>query len=79
MATLIKKVLRCRHDFDVLPASYNPNERPPAAFSVSGRVICLDCGKELPRDWDQVIVPQRARPAALRPWQPSPAALQNPE
>ena len=59
MARLIKKVLRCRHDFAMRPASYNPNERPPAAFSVAGRVICLDCGKELPRDWDQVIVPQQ--------------------
>jgi hypothetical protein len=60
MAMLIKKVLRCRHDFDVLPASYNANERPPAAFSVAGRMICLDCGKELPHDWDQVMVPQQA-------------------
>lgn len=59
MATLIKKVLRCRHDFDVMSASYNTNERPPAGFIVAGRVICLDCGKELPRDWDQVVVPQQ--------------------
>ena len=59
MARLIKKVLRCRHDFDVLPASYNTNERPPAAFQLAGRIICLDCGKELRGDWDQVMVPQQ--------------------
>jgi hypothetical protein len=58
VATLIKKVLRCRHDYAGLPASYNSNERPPAAFRAAGRVICLDCGQELPRDWDEISVPQ---------------------
>ena len=57
MAKLIKKVLRCRHDFTGGPASYNLNERPPAAFTVRGRTICLDCGKELPRHWDEMSVP----------------------
>ncbi|MGE5323480.1 MAG: hypothetical protein ACM3SW_11485 [Actinomycetota bacterium] len=57
MARLVRKVLRCRHDFSGGPASYNTNERPPAAFKVGGRTICLDCGKELPRDWHEVSVP----------------------
>jgi hypothetical protein len=57
MATLIKKVLRCRHDYAGVPVSYNANQRPPAAFSIAGRVICLDCGQELPRNWDEISVP----------------------
>ena len=57
MAKLIKKVLRCWHDFPGMAPSYNTNERPPSAFWVAGRVICLDCGQELPHDWDQVTVP----------------------
>jgi len=57
MAKLIKKVLRCRHDFSGGPASYNSNERPPAAFTLRGRIICLDCGRELPRDWHEMNVP----------------------
>lgn len=59
MAKLIKKVLRCRHDFAGFPPSYTPNERPPAGFNVAGRTVCLDCGKELPADWDEVSVPQQ--------------------
>jgi len=59
MAKLIKKVVRCRHDFAGVPASYTPNERPPAGFKVAGRMVCLDCGKELPAYWDQVNVPQQ--------------------
>jgi hypothetical protein len=57
MATLIKKVLRCRHDYAGAPASYNANQRPPAAFSIAGRVICLDCGQELPSNWHEISVP----------------------
>lgn len=57
MAKLIKKVLRCRHYFSGGPASYNVNERPPAAFTIAGRTICLDCGKELPRGWHEMSVP----------------------
>jgi hypothetical protein len=57
VAKLIKKVLRCRHDFPGMAPSYNTNERPPAAFRAGGYVVCLDCGHELPHDWDQVSVP----------------------
>jgi len=57
MAKLIKKVLRCRHDFPAGAPSYNSNERPPSAFKIGRYVICLDCGYELPDDWDQVNVP----------------------
>jgi hypothetical protein len=59
MAMLIKKVLRCRHDYAGVPALYKANQRPPAAFRIAGRVICLDCGQELPRAWDEVSVPQQ--------------------
>ncbi len=61
MARLIKKVLRCRHDFAGLP-SYNHHERPPAAFTVGGMVICLDCGQELPANWSDINVPPQAAP-----------------
>ena len=40
-----------------VPALYNPNERPPAAFTIGGWTICLDCGKELYRDWQEMSVP----------------------
>jgi hypothetical protein len=59
MAKLIKKVLRCRHDFPGMAPSYNTNERPPAAFKVGSYVICLDCGQDLPDQWDQVTVPSQ--------------------
>jgi hypothetical protein len=53
MARLIKKVIRCRHD-RLGVTLYGELERPPAAFRVGGSEICLDCGQELPRDWDKV-------------------------
>ncbi len=62
MARLIKKVLRCRHDFTGLP-SYNLHERPPAAFTVAGTIICLDCGQELPGNWDEINVPPQVPPS----------------
>ena len=62
MATLIKKVLRCRHDFVGMP-SYNHLERPPAAFTIGDTVICLDCGQELPEDWHEINVPSQVPPS----------------
>ena len=59
MARLIKKVVRCRHDHSGVPALYGDHERPPAAFAIGARVICLDCGEELPRNWEQVRVSQQ--------------------
>jgi hypothetical protein len=59
MARLVKKVMRCRHDQGGVPTSYGEHERPPAAFGVAGRVICLDCGQELSRGWDHVHVPKQ--------------------
>jgi hypothetical protein len=59
MAKLIKKVIRCRHDHEGVIMLHGDHERPPAAFTVAGCWICLDCGQELPRNWDQVQVPKQ--------------------
>lgn len=56
MATLIKKVFRCRHDQADTPLTCGPSERPPAAFRTSTKVICLDCGQELPFGWNEVAL-----------------------
>jgi hypothetical protein len=59
MAKLIKKVLRCWHDFPGMAPSYTTNERPPSAFKIGSHIVCLDCGYDLPHDWDQVSVPSQ--------------------
>jgi hypothetical protein len=56
MATLIKKVFRCRHDHGATSLTYGPGQRPPAAFYTAHKIICLDCGKELPFGWHDVDI-----------------------
>ena len=56
MATLIKKVFRCRHDHGATTLSYGNGQRPPAAFYTTHKIICLDCGQELPFGWHEVDI-----------------------
>ena len=56
MATLIKKVFRCRHDMALLhlPTAKASVRRP--LFIPAHKIICLDCGKELPFGWHDVDI-----------------------
>jgi hypothetical protein len=53
----------CRHRNYSFPLTPKSGVRPPAASATGCYVVCLDCGKELAYDWNEMKV-IASRPAA---------------
>jgi hypothetical protein len=67
MITSLADVLfGCWHKNYSFPITSKPGKPRSDAASVTGTyVVCLDCGKEFPYDWQKMkVVPIRARAAA---------------
>ena len=54
---LLENVLGCWHGHYSFPISVRPGNRRRGAASLTGTyVVCLDCGKEFPYDWNEMRV-----------------------
>jgi hypothetical protein len=50
-------IFGCWHGHYSFPISVRPGSRRSQAASLTGTyVVCLDCGKELPYDWEEMRV-----------------------
>ena len=57
MAKLFDAFFGCWHSHYSFPMTIRKNSRRGTAASVTGTyVVCLDCGKELPYNWDEMKV-----------------------
>ena len=56
VAKLIDLVFGCRHSRCSFPVTIRGNRRPQAGALTGTYVACLECGKELPYDWQQMRV-----------------------
>jgi hypothetical protein len=66
MATLIDILFGCSHKNYSFPRSnVSGQRRSPAAALTGTYVVCLDCGKEFPYDWQQMKVVD-SRPARAK-------------
>jgi hypothetical protein len=58
-----------RYSFPITERKKGTKPRTPAASVTGTYVVCLDCGKEFPYDWNQMKVlsrvPERAKTAPL--------------
>lgn len=66
MATLIDMLFGCTHRNYSFPRSTGSGQwRSPAAALTGTYVVCLDCGREFPYDWQQMKV-VNSRPARAK-------------
>lgn len=64
MQTLMNALFGCWHSNYSFPRTTAPGHRRTAAASVTGTyVVCLDCGKEFPYDWQQMRIVSGAHKA----------------
>ena len=62
----------CWHNRYSFPLTVHSRSRSKAAAVTGTYVVCLDCGKELPYDWDEMkvvsprLVRHRLRPLATK-------------
>jgi hypothetical protein len=57
VAKLIDAVFGCRHSRYSFPVTIRGAARRPQAAALTGTyVACLDCGRELPYDWQEMKV-----------------------
>jgi hypothetical protein len=57
LGNLFNALFGCWHNHYSFPISVRKGSRRNAAASLTGTyVVCLDCGKEFPYDWDEMKV-----------------------
>jgi len=57
IAKLVEAVFGCRHAHYSFPVTIRCAKRRPQAAALTGTyVVCLDCGKEFPYDWQEMKV-----------------------
>jgi hypothetical protein len=62
---MLNILLGCWHSNYSFPRTTTPGHRRSPAAAVTGTyVVCLDCGKEFPYDWQQMKIVSRARKSA---------------
>jgi len=76
MAKLFDAIFGCGHNHCSFPITVRSRARSEAANLTGTYVVCLDCGKEMPCDWQamKVIASPAAKPDPLRPLAAKPAA-----
>ena len=57
IARLIDAIFGCRHSRYSFPVTIRGAARRPQAAALTGTyVACLDCGREFPYDWQEMMV-----------------------
>jgi hypothetical protein len=57
MANFLDLLFGCSHSHSSFPLTSKTGQRRSEAASLTGTyVVCLDCGKEFPYDWQQMKV-----------------------
>ena len=56
IAKLLDAVFGCWHSHYSFPITVRSRARSQAAALTGTYVVCLDCGKELPYDWEEMRV-----------------------
>ncbi len=56
MSKLFAALFGCTHEHYTFPRTPKPGQRPPAAGLTGMYVVCLDCAKEFPYDWQEMKV-----------------------
>jgi hypothetical protein len=56
IAELFDSFFGCRHSHYTFPISVRPASRSSASKLTGTYVACLDCGRELPYDWQEMKV-----------------------
>ncbi len=68
-ASVFDMLFGCWHRNYSFPISAKKENSPPAAHLTGTYVVCLDCGKEFPYDWNQMKIlsqePEEVRIAPL--------------
>ncbi len=65
LAELVDMLFGCQHAHRTFPITPTPGMRSPIAARQTGTyVVCLDCGKELPYDWEGMGIVGRRSNAA---------------
>jgi hypothetical protein len=69
LAKLFDTLFGCWHRRYSFPRTVHSPSRSRAAVLTGTYVVCLECGKELPYDWDEmkVISPRQAQRNGLSP------------
>ncbi len=63
-AHLVDAIFGCWHKHYSFPITTRRGQRRPPAASLTGTyVVCLDCGKEFPYDWQEMKVIDPSDPA----------------
>ena len=70
LTKLFNTFFGCWHQHYSFPITIRPGSRRNAAASLTGTyVVCLDCGKEMPYDWNEMRIasenPSKARVRSL--------------
>jgi hypothetical protein len=65
-ARFLEALFGCWHPRYSFPITIKQGPRSRAAFLTGTYVVCLDCGKEMPYDWNRMkIVHGEAQPRAV--------------
>ena len=64
LANVFDALFGCWHKNYSFPRSIRRGERSPVAKVTGTYVVCLDCGKELPYDWNTMRIVSAPREAA---------------
>ncbi len=56
MSNLLTVLFGCTHRNYTFPRTAKAGQRPQAAELTGTYVVCLDCGKEFPYDWQRMRV-----------------------
>jgi hypothetical protein len=63
MANLLDLLFGCSHKNYSFPITVRAGQRPGARSAARTYVVCLDCGKEFPYDWQEMRVVANSRAA----------------
>jgi hypothetical protein len=55
-SSVLQSLFGCWHGHYSFPITVKRGRRNPAALVTGTYVVCLDCGKELPYDWQQMKI-----------------------
>jgi len=69
MKAIFRAIFGCYHKNIGFPQTPRRGQRRIPAAAVTGTyVVCLDCGSELPYDWEQmrVLTPSRAKAYSMK-------------
>ena len=66
LSRVVNAFFGCWHQHYSFPITIKKGKRSRAAFPTGMYVVCLDCGKELPYDWQQMkVVSGRTKPSPV--------------